>query len=862
MFLWPALALSTKRWHDREKSGWWNLILLIPIIGGLWFLIDCGVLPGTDGTNNFGEDPLRENTEPSATAPMRKVVYVIYVPLGLLLVAWPFFFFTLFFVNVPIKDRADELLRLLLTCWTWFYPLLFWSGLRLSRQAVRKDKSLIAIVLPGILPMLGPLIIFGSFLYQSSKAELESLLPNRTTIIGQALGLKESPLPNKITILGQELSLKEQKDNGSQGFIAEYIPSDKTWDNWNLMFAVRFVPGENLDPETSARGTAANILEKRSIDPIANAAVLTSEKGKGALVDFVVSSGGKTNTLPNIIEHNIWRFFKSKKGLVSYQIARRVYSSQSSGKEMRAFLKDIAKLRSLLVQELYNPKLPMPNVANEGVIAQDQNPGKTIDVKPQGEYAEIDTSSTIRAVEILRGKDEGARKALIDDIQKNSANYMPPVFFTLAQTLWELGKKEDAYFWFNAGYLRASFDAARCADVSARQAVAVMIMGLPQELYKSQFDDVDKLKEIVLKVIKWDEETPHNYDHRWINLHGMGAMISSLDKDKKEKVPQLSIPKSEWDSLAKQQREKYFTELTELSSSTGKMKKQKNIDEPDALGQTALMLAATSGELERVQEVLENGANVNIHDNKGWTALMLAAYWGYPDIIQVLLIKRADPNAKTLKNTTALMCAAGKGNVKVVQLLLSNGADVNFKDSDGKSALTYAREKGYTEIVELLRKKGPLQTKYVPTPDMAMSFAIKKDSREWVQESMDGNNSGIIIEFVPQGESINAWKEMVAQQIAFTKISLREYVDGWKAMLLRADPKIELKEEVNQDGSILVIYTSILANETSMRRFIKGSDGIYALAYHVRPKLKNEEIFAVWSSIIQKANLVPNPEKK
>ncbi len=58
LFLYPALAIYTKRWHDRDKSGWWSLIIVVPIIGALWFLIECGFLRGTEGANRFGEDPL------------------------------------------------------------------------------------------------------------------------------------------------------------------------------------------------------------------------------------------------------------------------------------------------------------------------------------------------------------------------------------------------------------------------------------------------------------------------------------------------------------------------------------------------------------------------------------------------------------------------------------------------------------------------------------------------------------------------------------------------------------------------------------------------------------------------------------
>jgi uncharacterized membrane protein YhaH (DUF805 family) len=55
---WISLAVAVKRYHDRDKSGWWLLIVFVPVIGGLWYLIECGFLRGTDGHNNYGPDPL------------------------------------------------------------------------------------------------------------------------------------------------------------------------------------------------------------------------------------------------------------------------------------------------------------------------------------------------------------------------------------------------------------------------------------------------------------------------------------------------------------------------------------------------------------------------------------------------------------------------------------------------------------------------------------------------------------------------------------------------------------------------------------------------------------------------------------
>jgi hypothetical protein len=87
-------------------------------------------------------------------------------------------------------------------------------------------------------------------------------------------------------------------------------------------------------------------------------------------------------------------------------------------------------------------------------------------------------------------------------------------------------------------------------------------------------------------------------------------------------------------------------------------------------------------------------------------------------------------------------------------------------------------------------------------------------------------------------------------------------VDTWKGMLLKADPKIDFKEETMTDGSIFVTYTSASADEMSMRRFIKGKDGVYMLAYHVRPTLKKKETLKIWDDIIRTARLIPNPVKK
>jgi uncharacterized membrane protein YhaH (DUF805 family) len=55
--LWSSLAVQIKRWHDRDKNGVWVLINLIPILGGIWALVENGFLDGTQGPNQYGASP-------------------------------------------------------------------------------------------------------------------------------------------------------------------------------------------------------------------------------------------------------------------------------------------------------------------------------------------------------------------------------------------------------------------------------------------------------------------------------------------------------------------------------------------------------------------------------------------------------------------------------------------------------------------------------------------------------------------------------------------------------------------------------------------------------------------------------------
>ncbi len=52
----PSLAVTIRRLHDTDRTGWWFLIAFIPLIGAIVLLVFM-VLDGTPADNQYGPDP-------------------------------------------------------------------------------------------------------------------------------------------------------------------------------------------------------------------------------------------------------------------------------------------------------------------------------------------------------------------------------------------------------------------------------------------------------------------------------------------------------------------------------------------------------------------------------------------------------------------------------------------------------------------------------------------------------------------------------------------------------------------------------------------------------------------------------------
>jgi ankyrin repeat protein/beta-lactamase regulating signal transducer with metallopeptidase domain len=125
----------------------------------------------------------------------------------------------------------------------------------------------------------------------------------------------------------------------------------------------------------------------------------------------------------------------------------------------------------------------------------------------------------------------------------------------------------------------------------------------------------------------------------------------------------------------------------------------------------ALHLAAYIGDMDKVKECLQKGADVNSQADDGGTALHAAACSGKKDIVELLISKGANVDPKDASGLTPLYYAATHNAEQIVDLLVAKGADVNTtnetEDGYGRALLHYAiAHDDSKDAVKLLISKG------------------------------------------------------------------------------------------------------------------------------------------------------------
>lgn len=170
-----------------------------------------------------------------------------------------------------------------------------------------------------------------------------------------------------------------------------------------------------------------------------------------------------------------------------------------------------------------------------------------------------------------------------------------------------------------------------------------------------------------------------------------------------------------------------------------------SVDAEGSSGNTALAMASAKGNVEAVEYLLSEGANMDVQNSTGATLLLDIATRSTPNHVAVLrllldrklkligddklgtavapafikaaefgnvaamqeFIKRGvDINCKGPDGRNALITATNNGKIKAVELLLENKCELNDTDKDFNTALAYAQENGWPDIAKMLQKAG------------------------------------------------------------------------------------------------------------------------------------------------------------
>lgn len=126
-----------------------------------------------------------------------------------------------------------------------------------------------------------------------------------------------------------------------------------------------------------------------------------------------------------------------------------------------------------------------------------------------------------------------------------------------------------------------------------------------------------------------------------------------------------------------------------------------------------LIQAASRGETNRVQSLLEQGAQINAQDAQGRTAVMAATYGNHVESVQALLNAGADVNLRDGMLNNPFLYAGAEGYLDILKLAWAAGADTTITNRFGGTTIIPASERGHVEAVQWLLENTDINVNHV-----------------------------------------------------------------------------------------------------------------------------------------------------
>lgn len=148
----------------------------------------------------------------------------------------------------------------------------------------------------------------------------------------------------------------------------------------------------------------------------------------------------------------------------------------------------------------------------------------------------------------------------------------------------------------------------------------------------------------------------------------------------------------------------------------------------------ALHAAASSGNEDLINYLLEQKMDINAATKNGWTPLFIAARDGRSEAAKLLIFRGAKLDTQSNLGATPLLMAitqkypSEKEQLDLITYMLARGADPNLADRNGQTPLFYATALKNKKIIALLKKHGAKLTS--PTKKEQKSPAPKEQGKK------------------------------------------------------------------------------------------------------------------------------------
>jgi len=267
--------------------------------------------------------------------------------------------------------------------------------------------------------------------------------------------------------------------------------------------------------------------------------------------------------------------------------------------------------------------------------------------------------------------------------------------------------------------------------------------------------------------------------------------------------------KNIFSAIEDKKTKKIYSLVTEVPDINEKLNRPGN----EANGWSYLLHACKYGDLETVQLLLKNGANISLKDGEGKGALYWAAcnvdHEEAVKLIKLIIMTKVDVDEKTDQGRTALSGALTQINPGAVKVLLKSKANPNPQFENGDTALDYAigisarfieeedenRQEGMLEIVRLLLEV-QAESKNVSFsqlfPEFAHTFFEKFRDKELLKE--------VYKKAKDQAEDKYDCRDLAK--------SIRERLDD-KEFLKDIFKKWEAKTEDDDEGNNIVAFVNL-----------------------------------------------------